>query len=72
MVFLLVFSTDVHTPILKEYSLYNFVCCEVRRDLAHNLLDWSLSLLLACFTSLVDNYQVSEAQQVRLDDCFDP
>ena len=32
----------------------------VRRDLADNLLDWSLSLLLVCFTSLVDNYLVAE------------
>jgi hypothetical protein len=37
--------TDVHTPILKECSLCNFVCCTVRRDLAHNLSDWDLGSL---------------------------
>jgi hypothetical protein len=38
------------------------------------LLNWSLSLLLVCFTSLVNNCQVTEVHQVllqvRVDNCF--
>ena len=51
---------NVRTSFWKECSRDAFVRSAVRRDLAHNLLDWSLSLLLVCFTFLVDNYLVAE------------
>jgi hypothetical protein len=47
-------------PPWKERSLGAFVRNTVRRDVADNLLDWGLSLLLVWFTSLVDNYLVDE------------
>ena len=53
-------STDVHTSLLKEYSLDSFVRSAVRRDLVHNLWDWGLSSFLVCFVSLLDNCQVVE------------
>ena len=53
-------STDVRTPILTEWSLCNFVCCSVRRDLDHNLSDWGFGSLLVYFMSLVDKCQVTE------------
>ena len=62
MTVLLVLSTSSSTCLeFCEVSRLSFLRrfrSAVRRDLAHNLLDWSLSLLLVCFTSLVDNYLV--------------
>ena len=51
---------DVRTSILMECSLCAFVDSAVRRDLAQNLLDWGLGLLLVYWMSLVDNCQVAE------------
>ena len=65
-------SADVRNSILKECSLCTFVCNAVRRDLAHNLPDCGLGSLLVCFASLVDNCQVSEDHEVRVDNWFDP
>jgi hypothetical protein len=46
--------------LLEECSLCAFVRSAVRRDLAHNLLDWGLHSLLVHFVSLIVSCQVSK------------
>ncbi len=60
----LVLLRDIHNNLLANYDCQDTTPPQSQTGTGSRvgriILDWSLSLLLVCFTSLVDNYLVTE------------